>query len=293
MSKITSASIRPVVSGVGYHQGRVPKSEEFAQIDQQLATYGLDACGDDTLTGNLSVQQDPNHPALAPSISGNFGVTASGAVAGTGAAGSLICTGSVPVYWNIGGNVAAPRTRRVRISMLEATRSNPHFSASVLANGNAPLVDVASGGITTITSATTNQMAGAAEITVPLTKPHDGAQFDSMSLYYYVPGKPAAPPGLNGTFRLESVDLSTGAVVTLGGTLANIPATGSADAWWALGQPQVVTVSGMSATINLSAFAYRFVISEPACVPPTQLPFPVWTGIEVNFKNILDERFSQ
>lgn len=290
MSKITAKNIRPVISGVGYHVNRVPRAEEFAQIDQQLSTYGLDITGD-AVTGNISVQQDPNHPGFAPSFTGSFTASAAGAVVGTGAAGSLVCTGSVPVYWNVAGNVAAPRTRRVRISMLEATRSVPHVASSIITKGNAPLIDAATGGITTSQIGFTNGIGGNAVITVPLTKPHDGAQFASCKLYYYVPAQPQVPPSLNGSFSLVQVALNTNTATTIGSV--TIPNGTTAAGWWNNGQVQSVTISGLSTVINLSNDAYRFHIAEPACNTTTQVPFPVWLGIEVNYQQILDESFSQ
>lgn len=287
MSVISSKTIRPVVAGVGYHITRVPQAAEFAQIDYQLATYGLDSVGADTVTGNLSLQQDPDHVGFGPSITGSFFVGDTGgafAVAGTGPAGSLVCSGtSVPAY-------SSGRLRRVLISMLEATRSATHLSGAIVAHGNAIVIDSNTGGITTASSVDTNEIGGAAEITIPLTKPHDGANFFAATLYWYVPSLPHFQPSLNGAFRLESISLALNAVSVIGTATITAPATPAA--WWNNGQVQSLTISGLSTAVDLTDYTYRFVIVEPAC-GPSQVPYPVWTGIAVEYSSITGEGFTQ
>lgn len=287
MGALTAKTIRPVKSGVGYAINDTPQAAEFAQIDQQLATYGLNSVAADTVTGTLSIQTDPLHTSTPATLTGNFNVTASGAIAGTVPGGGTIgvYNGSYPTY-------SAARPRRIRMSLLELTRSEP--TGSPLAAGNIPVIDPATGGVTqtpvgALIATQGFATAGAAQITIPMTKTHDGATIASVVLYFYWPVLPNTVHTLTGKFALQKVTVATNALTSIGNVTFPTSASTSAPA----GTPHPVSISGLSEVIDLSTYVYRFLIQDPAVNGSNETPGPIYTGIEINLTTIGDERFTQ
>jgi len=283
-------SIKPVRPG-GYAQNMVPTAVELAQIDQRLSTYGIDTLpAGDTVTGILSLKQDPLNPGTHPKMTGTLSPTVAGAVAGTGpGGGSLICSGSVPTY-------TAARPRRVRISPLELMRSSP--TGSPITSGCAPVVDPQSGGVTQGLTTTLAYF-------FPITKPQDGATFLSFVAYYYVPNLPAATSGQMQIIAYRR-NVLTGALDLLGENQVN--KSGSPATWYANGAPQSIQVSTTVGTIPignvtfaphgtdpiaLATYSYIIGVGGTGWGVSGDLPLPVITGVEINYANVLDERLHQ
>jgi hypothetical protein len=278
MGKITSATIRPCSSG--YAQNMVPTAPAIAQVDAQLSEFGLDGSpSGDTVTGVLSLQQDPTRPSFHPSITGSFTVSAAGAVVGTGPAGSLVCAGTIPTY-------SATRTRRVRFSPLELTRSQRTLSGSTITAGNAPEIDSTTGGVTQ-SAYFTPGFSGfpGAQMSFPLTKPHNGATVTSIVFYYYWDTIVPVVSLNSGKASYVKVNVATGAVTTIGSQ--TYPSSFSFQV------PQSVTISGLSDTMDMTTYVYRLAIQDLSVGGSSEQPNPIYTGLEVNYTSIADESFSQ
>ena len=273
--------IKPVKPG-GWSPGMVPTPSEIAQIDQRLAAQGLDSTsGGDTVTGTISLTHDPVRVGTTPKITSSVAVAAAGATIGTGpGGGTLTLVGTVPTY-------SATRTRRVRFSMLELARAFPNISGSTIEEGNAPLADPASGGITQYPLQPGGFLSfPSAAITLPLTKPHHGATITSVSLYYFFR---RVQPGVwtwtlnSGQIQLQQVAVATGAITSY--TSAAFPGIS-----FFFDTVYAVTISALSVAVDLHNYVYRIVLQDPAVAGVMQT---IFTGAEVNYSGIANEEFSQ
>jgi hypothetical protein len=262
----------------------VPTAQELAAMDAELAANGLDAsAAGDTVSGTLSFAQDPLHSGVAPTLSGGATV-ANGGTMGTGAAGELLLRATVPTY-------SATRTRRVRFSPLELIPSFETFSGSSLTHGNACVIDPATGGVTQ-SGVDTGGIGVDAAMFWPLPKPHNGGRIISVIAYFYVPSQPLVKPSMNPSLSLVKVGSVTNTVTTIGTAFFGIPS--SAALWYAGGAPQALALTGLTETVDLVNYVYRISIQDPAITAAgNQKPSPIWTGIEVNYDSIADERFTQ
>jgi hypothetical protein len=272
-------AIKPVRPG-GWGPNFISTPPEPAQIDQRLAAQGLALAGD-TVTGTLSVVQDPLHPGTFPILTGSATVTAAGAVMGTGPnGGKLVCSGSVPTY-------SANRTRRVRFSPLEVTRSAPAFSGTDITAGYPAVIDPVSGGIMSAPGHTTQGFGFLpdCQFGIPITKPHDGATLDSVTVYYFFTGSTSLIVYASGRLTVRKVNTTTGATTTFGPS-ASFP-TALSPANTILSD---ATLTGINDVIDLTSYVYRVIVQLPAYSTSNNF---IWTGVEVNYKTIIDERFTQ
>lgn len=254
-------TIRPVKPG-GWAKGMVPRAAELAQIDERLSTFGLDSEGPDTVTGVLSLTQDPAHPGTHPQIVTGAGSTVqvtNGRVDTKNGGRFILGDGDVPEF-------VSPVTRRVRISSLEACRSA--YTSGPAGNSLSVV-----GGIG-ITSA----VAGSQDVTFALPKPHDGATLTSLKVWLYFTDPSVA--SISYTAILTRVTAATGVASTV--VMGTASATASYSAI-----PQAVTLSGLvSNVIDLSTYDYSLFWRSP-------LLGVALTAIELNFGSIGDEGFTQ
>jgi hypothetical protein len=256
-----------------------PSAAELAQIDQRLAAQGLDISpAGDTATGTLSLLHDPVRVGVTPKMTGSVSVAAGTLGTGPGG-GTLICTGSTPTY-------TVARTRRVRFSMLELARSFPNISGGVIHQGNTPVVDPASGGITQAPSNAPGFAAFPdAQITLPISKPHHRATITSVALYFFFPIFSGVMFGASGQITLQRIHNVTGAITSYGPSTAvpTVPQNQFSTAYAA-------TISGLAVVVDLTTYVYRIVLQD---IKTTGSVTVVWTGGEVNYSGIADEEFSQ
>lgn len=265
-------AIKSVKPG-GYGPNQTPRASELAQVDERLATYGLDASiAGDTVTGVLSLEQSPYALGTHPKITAFGDVRASHADAKieTANGGRLVLgDGDVPQY------NPATRTRKVRVSFLEAHRSNPHLSSGIVDSGDASVVDPASGGIYSAPPG----FGAAYHLTIE--KPMDGAALSSVRLWFYFRDDPGSTINVGVVIGREAVPVGgvTGLTV-MGGNAATYG--------YVSGTIQTLNVTGLvSNTIDLQTYTYF--LQMTSCVSQ----FIVYTAYELNYTSIADERFTQ
>jgi hypothetical protein len=266
--------IPPVKPG-GYGPLDVPRATELAQMDELVADRGLDSEGADSITGTIGLDQDPNN------LTDHASVTLTGANANVAAAGAtlggsnlLLGDGDYPLY-------TAPRGRKVLIPCSEYGRSSYPSQHQQYAT------DPASGGIQS------QYVAGSDSFTLPLVKPHDGAVFGLVKLYFFLPALPTTVFGLSQiTLTLYKFQLAGSESGTQIGPGVALPTPASAAAYYNGGAPQALSFDYTfeDEVLDLSSWRYHFDISDDNAVYGFH---PVYTALEVNYASIADERFYQ
>ena len=279
-------AIPPVKVG-GWGPNFVPQPQELAQLDQELATKGLDAVGGDIVTGTLSVSGGAG-------IQTSLNITSAGAVAGSGPGG-----GNLTFSTGVGPTYSPARSRSVWISPLELCRSFPKVGVSgghnQLQGGNLPYIDSQSGGITQYPKGSTVFTAGYiiapnAQMVFPLTKPMNGfvngATLTQVDFCYYMPNPSFVTGSGNGNLLVMKTKKDASTTTTLGTnafTAGAIPNFAS-----------VASVTGMSEVIDLTTWIYHLVVIDPDYF--TALKGPpgiIWTGFKIYYTSIANEGLQQ
>jgi hypothetical protein len=258
MSNLTSVTIRPVKSGVGWRKLYTPTTSELAQLDQLLATYGLDSEGD-FLSGPLTALGTWS-TAAAPS--GLVGLIGSGIQARTAGGSIILGDNDYPTY-------SPARTRSVVIPCAEACFSDALDGWSVDSNSLGLFQD---------------PYAAGASIFVPLTKIHNGATISSVTLYFFSPSAVSVPSQYP-SFSISRQQISTNTSTALGFATFGGP--------YVPGTVQSLTISSLSSNVvDTSTYRYFFQINDDNnnVAGPLKTRF---TGIRVNYTAIADRRFSQ
>lgn len=270
-------AIPPVKPG-GYGPLDVPRAAELAQIDERLAARGLDSLGADTVTGTLSLAQDPNHPIVHPTFSGGgCSVSAAGAIISTvpGSGGRLVLgDNDYPTY-------TATRSRSIYVSALEACRSSPAIATS----GNKLVVDQASGGV---------YAAAYSDFVLPIAKPHDGATLFELFVYCFYTASPTIQASVTNLILVRwgvAVGYSGGGSPVILGQYA--PGALGYNAGLPITLAMGGGFNGVTFTNNvLDLQTYSYGIFVRFASPPTGANL-VFTGYRINYTAIADERFTQ
>lgn len=258
-------AIAPVKPG-GWARYGVLRSSEFAQIDERLSTFGLDAIAADTVTGKLSFQQDPTHAGIHPTITINGGgfleLQAANARIRTANGGRFVLgDGDVPTY-------SATRSRRVKIPLIDAGMSSS-FGGS---HGNQALVHRPSGGLTSASSY--------AQFPLSLPKPQDGATIADITVYFFF----TDPTIVGANVGLQIATWPTSGVqslVIIGGASATYNYAG--------GAVQTLFVNAFSSPIVLALATQRVAM----LLQPDFADKWVGTAYEVHYTGVAGEGFSQ
>ena len=174
----------------------------------------------------------------------------------------------------------------MRFSMLEIARSFPNISGGYVQEGNTPVVDPVSGGITQAPTGTGGfGTYPSAQIHLPIAKPHHGATITSVALYFYYGSSTGGTFSFSsGQITLQRVNVTTGAITSYGPSTA-CPTLAQNSAF----TPYSVSITGLTVAVDLTAYVYRIMLQD---VAQSGLPF-YWTGGEVNYSGIANEEFSQ
>lgn len=260
----------------GYGPLDVPRVAEFVEMDELLATRGLDAKGNDTATGTLSLQQSTYQPGTPPTLSGGVNMSGAGSSVYTANGGRLVLGGATefPVY-------TTPHNRTVRTSMLEVRRSKEKFDVpthTTIIAGNVLVIDDVSGGVYN------SIKTSGSYIQIPITKPMDGAQLNEVQLFFFMPdGSPSAVLSL-AVYRLNPAvsPLVGGGATSLGTPVSGTYTSGG-------GVIQALIVTGITETIDLSTYTYSAVLTESVSVAKSV----IYLAHQERYSTIADERFTQ
>lgn len=272
-------AIPPVKPG-GYGIGDVPKATELAQIDERISQRGLDSVGDDTLSGTLSIQQDPLQ----------LGVVAPTLTMGTGSSikisagqletknGGRLYLGATGLGANDWPGLSPAHTRTIRVSALEACRSAPHITLGVVDAGNALGVYGNGIGIYTLV----HDSGGTIHFSIP--KPNDTAVLSTIRVWFFCPVLPTAVSDFSIIFGKRAV---SGSVVPTS-IASNATSFADVNAQYNNGLPQSISLA-VTETIDLPGHTYFLQLIEDMTIG-NQL---VYTAIEYVYSTVSYENFTQ
>jgi hypothetical protein len=282
---LTSKNIRPVVAGVGYAQNYTPQAVEFAQMDAELATFGLDATAADTITGTLSLQNTgTSTPNVTLEGAAAVATGGGGGIIGTvlGSRGRLVLgAGDVPTY-------STPRVRTVRMSLLETARVDGLYYNTGVDNG--VVVDSLSGGITVVAGVGALNIGANNRFHIPISKPHNGATLTTVRVYFFLRAVPVTLPTL--PFLLVWRESPAGVINAF--SSGDRFTAASSVAYYNNGGVNVLTGTGFTNNvIDLSSYAYTIELLDDSNVVAVPNAKPIYTAIELDYTAIGDARWQQ